>query len=181
MKKTIGIYFSIVLAASSLVSHAYAYERIELDNQRTSVQYAGPIKSVAKVIEGYKWLGQNKEMNGGVVFEAYDNKYFGRADTSLGEAIMIKAIFYTYDKVSKETVMIARKSEIEGFVELYGEESPELQLHIKLIDGNTFQAFNSVYDYQSSDKLHTYKKVEKFNKSPYGERIKSASDSGMVF
>ncbi|MBA6144963.1 hypothetical protein H4B97_21240 [Pseudomonas juntendi] len=180
MKKTIGLYFSVILSASSVTS-AQAYERVELDDQRTSVEYAGPIKSVAKVIEGYKWLGQTKDMNGGVVFEAYDNQYFGRPDSYLGNAILVKATFYTYQRVTKETVMIARKSEIDGFVELYAEHSPELQMHIKVIDNDTFQVFNSVHDYQSPNKLYTYKKVTQFNKSPHGNRLKSASESGMVF
>ena len=181
MKKTIGLCFSLAFAASSIAYTAQAYERVELDHLRTSVEYPGPIKSVAKVIEGYKWLGQTKEMNGGVVFEAYDNQYFGRSDTSLGNAIMVKATFYTYDKVSKETVMIARQSEITGFVELYGMESPEFQMHIKTVGENEFQAFSSSYDFDKPQKLMTYKKVEQFNKSPHGERLRSASDSGMVF
>ncbi|WP_323601434.1 hypothetical protein [Pseudomonas putida] len=181
MKKTIGLCISVVLAASSLVPTAQAYERVELDDQRTSVEYAGPIKSVAKVIEGYKWLGQTKDMNGGVVFEAYDNQYFGRPDSYLGNAILVKATFYTYQRVTKETVMIARKSEIDGFVELYAEHSPELQMHIKVIDNDTFQVFNSVHDYQNPSKLYTYKKVSQFNKSPYGERLKSAKDDGTIF
>ncbi|MDH2015487.1 hypothetical protein N5J66_16125 [Pseudomonas juntendi] len=181
MKKAIGLCISVVLAASSLASVAQAYERVELDGQRTSVEYAGPIKSVAKVIEGYKWLGQTKDMNGGVVFEAYDNQYFGRPDSYLGNAILVKATFYTYQRVTKETVMIARKSEIDGFVELYAEHSPELQMHIKVIDNDTFQVFNSVHDYQNPNKLYTYKKVSQFNKSPYGERLKSAKDDGTIF
>lgn len=181
MKKTIGLCFSVVLAASSLASTVQAYERVELDHDRTSVEYSGPIKSVAKVIEGYKWLGQTKEMNGGVVFEAYDNQYFGRPDTSLGNAIMVKATFYTYDKVSKEAIMIARQSEITGFVELYGMESPELQMHIKTVGENEFQAFSSKYDADSPKKLMTYKKVQQFNKSPYGDRLQSAKDDGTIF
>ncbi|MBA6137679.1 MULTISPECIES: hypothetical protein [Pseudomonas] len=181
MKKTIGLCFSVMLATSSLISAAQAYERVELDHARTSIEYSGPIESVAKVIEGYRWLGQTKEMNGGVVFEAYDNKYFGRADTSLGNAIMVKATFYTYDQVSKEAIMIARQSEITGFVELYGMESPELQMHIQTVGENEFQAFSSKYDSDKPQKLMTYKKVEQFNKNPHGERLKSASDSGMVF
>lgn len=181
MNKSIGFCFAVALTASSVLSNAQAYERVELDHARTSIEYSGPINSVAKVIEGFRWLGQTKEMNGGVVFEAYDNKYFGRADTSLGNAIMVKATFYTYDKVSKEAIMIARQSEITGFVELYGMESPELQIHIKPVSENEFQAFSSKYDFDNPKKLMTYKKVEQFNKSPHGERLKSASDSGMVF
>lgn len=181
MKRTIGYCLSLVLATSSLVSTAQAYERVELDHDRTSIEYSGPIKSVAKVIEGYKWLGQTKEMNGGVVFEAYDNKYFGRPDTSLGNAIMVKATFYTYDQVSKEAIMIARQSEITGFVELYGMESPELQMHIKPVGENEFQAFSSKYDFDNPKKLMTYKKVTQFNKSPYGERLKSAEEDGTFF
>jgi len=181
MRKIIGLFVAAILATSSIAVNADTFKKSSLNSDRTSVEYAGPIKAVEKVIEGYKWLGQSAEMNGGVVFEAYDNKYFGRSDTSLGDAIMVKAKFYTYDQLSKETVMIARKSEIDGFVELYAENSPELQLHIRVIDKDTFQAFNSVYDYKNQNKLYTYKKVTQFNKSPYGERLKSASESGVIF
>ena len=179
MNKTIGLCFSVALAASSLVSNAEAYERVELDRDRTSVQYAGPIKSVTEVIEGYKWLGQTEAMNGGVAFEAYDNPNFGKNDKVSGSAIMVKAIFYTYDEVSKEELMIARQSQIDGFVELYGYDSPDIQLHIKVVDDNAFEAFSSAGDYNNKHKLFTYKKVEKFNKSPYGDRLESAEDSGV--
>ena len=179
MKKIMVLGLSTILTASLLVPNAQAYERVELDHDRTSVEYSGPIKSVAKVIEGYRWLGQTKEMNGGVVFEAYDNQYFGRSDTSLGNAIMVKATFYTYDKVSKEAIMIARQSEITGFVEIYGMESPELQMHIKAVGENEFQAFFSKYDSDSAQKLMTYKKVQQFNKNPYGDRLESAEESGV--
>ncbi|UVL90964.1 hypothetical protein [Pseudomonas sichuanensis] len=181
MNKSIGFCFAVVLIASSVLSNAQAYERLELNHDRASIEYSGPINSVAKVIEGYRWLGQTKEMNGGVVFEAYDNKYFGRADTSLGNAILVKATFYTYDQVSKEAIMIARQSEISGFVELYGMESPELQMHIKTVGENEFQAFSSKYDFDNPKKLMTYKKVQQFNKSPYGERLKSAEEDGTFF
>ena len=179
MKRFIGFGLSAIVVTSLLVTNAQAYERVELDHARTSIEYSGPIEAVAKVIEGYRWLGQTKEMNGGVVFEAYDNQYFGRSDTSLGNAIMVKATFYTYDQVSKEAIMIARQSEIAGFVELYGMESPELQMHIQTVGENEFQAFSSKYDSDKPQKLMTYKKVQQFGKSPYGERLESAEDSGV--
>lgn len=179
MNKIIRLCFSVALVASSVVSAVEAYEKVELDRDRTSLQYASPIKSVTKVIEGYKWLGQTKEMNGGVVFEAYDNPNFGKNDKVSGSATMVKAIFYTYDKVSKEEIMIARQSQIDGFVELYGYNSPDIELHIKVVDDKEFEAFSSVGDYDKSNKLVTYKKVEKFNISPYAERLESAEDSGV--
>jgi hypothetical protein len=181
MKINVGLYFVVVLAALPLVCGAETFKRVELDRDRTSVQYAGPIKSVTKVIEGYKWLGQTEAMNGGVVFEAYDNPNFGKNDKVSGSAIMVKAIFYTYDEVSKEEIMIARQSQIDGFVELYGYDSPDIQLHVKVVDDNAFEAFSSAGDYNKQHKLFTYKKVEKFNKSPYGDRMKSAKDDGTIF
>ena len=65
--KIIGLCFAVVLATSSSVASAETFERAELDKDRTSVQYAGPIKSITKALEGYRWLGQSKDMNGGVV------------------------------------------------------------------------------------------------------------------
>lgn len=181
MKKKLGLWFAVILVTSSFIANAETFERLDLNKDRTSLQYASQIKSVAKVIEGYKWLGQTPEMNGGVVFEAYDNPDFGKNDQISGSSIMVKAIFYTYQSVSKEAIMVARQSEIAGFVELYGYDSPELQLHIRVLNDNTFQAFSSVDDYKEKDKLFNYKKVKEFNKSPYGERLKSASDSGVIF
>jgi hypothetical protein len=77
--------------------------------------------------------------------------------------------------------MIARQSEIPGFVEFYGYESRELQLHIKMVDSDTFQAFSSDDQYNRPEKLMTYKKVDQFNKSHYKSEMKDAEESGMIF
>ncbi len=181
MKKTIGLCFAIALAASSFVTNAETFERVELDKDRTSVQYAGPIKSITKALEGYRWLGQTKDMNGGVVFEPYVNTRFGKNDTETGGAIMVKATYYLYDEPVKEALMIARQSEIPGFVEFYGYESRELQLHIRMVNDDTFQAFSSADEYRKPDKLMAYKKVDNFNKSNYKSEMKDAEESGMIF
>ena len=181
MKKTIGLCFAVALAASSFVANAETFERVELDKDRTSVQYAGPIKSITKSLEGYRWLGQSADMNGGVVFEPYVNTRFGKNDTETGGAIMVKATYYLYDEPVKEALMIARQSEIPGFVEFYGYESRELQLHIRMVNDDTFQAFSSADEYRKPDKLMAYKKVDNFNKSNYKSEMKDAEESGMIF
>jgi len=179
--KIIGLCFAVVLATSSSVASAETFERAELDKDRTSVQYAGPLKSITKALEGYRWLGQSKDMNGGVVFEPYVNTRFGKNDTETGGAIMVKATYYLYDKPVKEALMIARQSQIPGFVEFYGYESRELQLHIRMVDDSTFQAFASDDEYRKPDKLMTYNKVEKFNESYYKDQLESAMDDGTFF
>lgn len=182
MKKTIGLCFVVALAASSVFANAETFKRIELDKDRTSIQYAGPIKSITKALEGYRWLGQSKDMNGGVVFEPYENTRFGKNDTETGGAIMVKATYYLYEKPVKEAVMIARQSQIPGFVEFYNLDSRELQLHIRMVNADTFQAFSSDDQYQNPAKnLMTYKKVDQFNKSKYKDKLKSAEESGMIF
>ncbi len=179
--KIIGLCFAVVLATSSSVASAETFERAELDKDRTSVQYAGPIKSITKALGGYRWLGQSKDMNGGVVFEPYVNTSFGKNDNEKGGAIMVKATYYLYDKPVKEALMIARQSQIPGFVEFYGYESRELQLHIRMVDDSTFQAFASDDEYRKPDKLMTYNKVEKFNESYYKDQLESAMDDGTFF
>ena len=181
MKDFIGLCIAAILATLSLSASAETFNYVELDKDRTSVEYAGPIKSMTKALEGHRWLGQTADMNGGVVFEPYANPNFGKNETETGGAIMVNATYYLYDKPVKEALMIARQSQIPGFVEFYGYESRELQLHIKMVDDNTFQAFSSDTQYNRPDKLMTYKKVEQFNKSPYKSRLKSASESGMIF
>ena len=181
MDKIISVVFASLIAVSSFAASAETFERVELDKDRTSVQYAGPIKSVTKSLEGYKWLGQSDDMNGGVVFEPYANPDFGKNDTETGGAIMVAATFYLYDKPVKEALMIARQSEIPGFVEFYGYESRELQLHIRMVNDDTFQAFSSADEYRKPDKLMAYKKVDNFNKSNYKSEMKDAEESGMIF
>ena len=181
MKKIIGLCLAVVLAVSSFVASAETFKHVELDKDRTSVQYAGPIKSITKALEGHRWLGQTPEMMGGVVFEPYTNDKFGQNETETGGAIMVKATFYLYDEPVKDALMIARQSQIPGFVEFYGYESRELQLHIKMINDDTFQAFSSDTQYNRPDKLMIYKKVEQFNKSHYKSEMKDAEESGMIF
>ena len=181
MKKIIGLCLAAVLATSSLVAVAETFKHVELDKDRTSVQYAGPIKSITKSLENHRWLGQSADMNGGVVFEPYANDKFGQNETETGGAIMVKATFYLYDKPVKEALMIARQSQIPGFVEFYGYESRELQLHIRMVNDDTFQAFSSDTQYSNPANLMTYKKVEQFNKSHYKSEMKDAEESGMIF
>ncbi len=177
----INFVFASLIAAFSFAASAETFDRVELDKDRTSIQYAGPIKSITKALEGYRWLGQTKDMNGGVVFEPYENTRFGKNDTETGGAIMVKATYYLYEKPVKEALMIARQSEIPGFVEFYGYESRELQLHIRMVGDGEFQAFSSAEQYRKPEKLMVYKKVDSFNKSNYKDQLKSAEDSGMVF
>jgi hypothetical protein len=181
MDKVIIVVFASLIAVSSFAASAETFERVELDKDRTSVQYAGPIKSITKAIEGYRWLGQSADMNGGVVFKPYANPKFGKNDTETGGAIMVTATYYLYDKPVKEALMIARQSEIPGFVEFYGYESRELQLHVRMVDNNAFQAFSSADEYRKPEKLMTYKKVENFNKNNYKDQLKSAEESDMWF
>ena len=181
MKIFIGSCLAAILTISSLAASAEVFKHVELDKDRTSVQYAGPIKSITKALEGHRWLGQTADMNGGVVFEPYVNPNFGKNDTESGGAIMVKATFYLYDKPVKETLMIARQSQIPGFVEFYDYDSRELQLHIKMVDDGTFQAFSSDTQYNRPDKLMTYKIVEQFNKSPYKDQLESIEESGMWY
>ena len=54
--------FASLIAAFSFTASAETFERIELDKDRTSVQYAGPIKSITKALEGYRWLGQTEDI-----------------------------------------------------------------------------------------------------------------------
>ncbi|NNB51555.1 hypothetical protein [Pseudomonas fragi] len=181
MDKVISIVFASLIAASPFAALAETFERVELDKDRTSVQYAGPIKSITKALEGYNWLGQSADMGGGVFFKPYVNPKFGKNDTETGGAIMVTATFYLYDKPVKEALMIARQSQISGFVEFYGYESRELQLHIRMVDDDTFQAFSSDDQYRNPVNLMTYKKVEKFNKSNYKDQLESAHESGGFF
>ena len=181
MKKVIGLALAIILPNFATFANAETFQHVELDKDRRSVEYSGPINKTIHAIKERKWLGQTKDMNGGVVFTPYVNPQFGKNNTESGGAIMVTATFYLYDKPVKEALMVARQSEIPGFVEFYGYDSRELQMHIRMIDGDTFQSFASDTQYRSPEKLNTYKVVENFNKSPYKSELKSALDDGTFY
>ena len=178
MDKILGILLASLIAVSPFAVSAETFGHVELDKDRRSVEYSGPINKTINAIKDRKWLGQTKDMNGGVVFTPYVNPQFGKNNTESGGAIMVTATFYLYDQSVKEALMVARQSEIPGFVEFYGYDSRELQMHIRMIDGDTFQSFASDTQYRSPEKLNTYKKVEYFNKSQYKSQLKTPEESG---
>ena len=181
MKMIIGLALPVLLAILPMIAYAEAFQYIELDKDRRSVEYSGPINKTISAIKERKWLGQTKDMNGGVVFAPYVNQQFGKNNTESGGAIMVTATFYLYDEPVKEALMVARQSQIFGFVEFYGYDSRELQMHIRMVDDDTFQAFSSEKQYQSPEELNTYKKVENFSKSNYKSELKSALEDGTFF
>lgn len=181
MEKIKSFVLASLIAALSFAASAETFEHVELDKDRRSIEYSGPINKTINAIKEHKWLGQTKDMDGGVVFTPYVNPQFGKNNTESGGAIMVTATFYLYDKPVKEALMVARKSEISGLVEFYGYDSRELQMHIRMIDNDTFQSFASDTQYSSPEKPNTYKKVESFNKSNYKSELKSALDDGTFF
>lgn len=181
MEKIKSFVLASLIAALSFAASAETFKHVELDKDRRSIEYSGPINKTINAIKEHKWLGQTKDMDGGVVFTPYVNPQFGKNNTESGGAIMVTATFYLYDKPVKEALMVARKSEISGLVEFYGYDSRELQMHIRMIDNDTFQSFASDTQYSSPEKPNTYKKVESFNKSNYKSELKSALDDGTFF
>jgi len=181
MDKLKSIMLAALIVGFSCTASAETFEHVDLDKDRRSVEYSGPINKTINALKEHKWQGQTEDMNGGVVFTPYVNPQFGKNDTESGGAIMVTATFYLYDKPVKETLMVARQSQIPGFVEFYGYDSRELQMHIRMTDSDTFQAFASDTQYQSPEKLETYKKVEHFPQSKYKSELKSALDDGTVF
>ena len=138
MDKILGILLASLIAVSPFAVSAETFVYVELDQDRRSVEYSGPISKTINTITERKWLGQTKDMNGGVVFTPYVNQQFGRNNTESVGAIMVTATFYLYDQPVNEALMVARQSQIPGFVEFYGYDSRELQMHIRIIDDDTF-------------------------------------------
>ena len=89
---------------------------------------------------------------------------------------------FKYDKEQVRTMpyeLYSRQSERVGYVEFWDDESKSA-MHIKALDSNTLEIFT--YANESNEKNRMiYKKVARFEKNPNKERLKSASDSGMIF
>jgi hypothetical protein len=74
--------------------------------------------------------------------------------------------------------LYARKSEREGFVELWDESSESL--HIRVVDENTLEVLRYPKERDERERVF-YKKVEQFVKNPHASRLKSAEEDGTFY
>lgn len=152
-----AIALSLVLGVSSIAQAAPVIND-SLSNTRTSIEYESTINSVLHTLEGAKW--QN-EKGIGYTFRHNSNITSSwKGDEMIENGIFVDVTVYYYGKEYTQYVGYARKSKINGYVEIFNWDSRDTQNHIKVIDSNTLSIY---YHVGPTEKENTFKRVNSFN------------------
>lgn len=179
MKLKFAVALSCLLGVSSVAFAQLSFQYQELPSDRSSREYGAQIKALEKVIDGYKWAADN---GSGFISKSIPNPIPTATSDRAVNGLYFGLQRYYYDKEQVRTLpyeLYARQSERVGYVELWDDESKS-SMHIKTIDNNTLEVLNDAKEDREKSRL-IYKKVQQFKKSPHENKIKSASESGVVF
>jgi len=179
MKLKFAVALSCLLGVSSVAFAKLDFQYEKLPQDRTSRDYGAQIKALDKIISGYKWVA---EFGTGFTITAIPNPVPTATSDRAVNGLYFGMNKYKYDKEQIRTMpyeLYARESERVGYVEFWDDESKSA-MHIKALDSNTLEVFT--YANESNEKNRMiYKKVDQFEKNPNKSKLKSASESGMVF
>lgn len=179
MKLKFAVALSCLLGVSSIAFAKLDFQYQDLPQDRSSRDYGAQIKALDKIISGYKWVA---EYGTGFTITAIPNPVPTATSDRAVNGLYFGMNKFKYDKEQVRTMpyeLYSRQSERVGYVEFWDDESKSA-MHIKALDSNTLEIFT--YANESNEKNRMiYKKVARFEKNPNKERLKSASDSGMIF
>ena len=179
MKLKFAVALSCLLGVSSIAFAKLDFQYQDLPQDRSSRDYGAQIKALDKIISGYKWVA---EYGTGFTIPAIPNPVPTATSDRAVNGLYFEMNKFKYDKEQVRTMpyeLYSRQSERVGYVEFWDDESKSA-MHIKALDSNTLEIFT--YANESNEKNRMiYKKVARFEKNPNKERLKSASDSGMIF
>lgn len=178
MKKILSGIFALFLMFSISAHADINVEIKDLPRDRTSMEYGAKIKDLLAVIGGYKW--ENKKNHEGFTITQIENKFKNTGSKVTDDAMFFEIKQYYYDKEIDSIVFYARESERVGFVEFLNWENNSGQYHIKVVNKDTLEIYNNATEKNEKNRM-IFEKTETFDKDPSKPRLKSASESGMIF
>lgn len=164
MKK---IAFAFFLILASL--HSFAFEKIDLPNNRTSMEYGPQVRSFINNVEHYKWEAKNGEAFHFVqAARPYEDEF-------VNQNIYLTVKSYFYGEQTSDRLMYVVQSKYVGFLDLIDHETNQVIPIRYLSDGK-------VETFDWSDEVTDFTKVEKWSENPKPiEDLGSAEDRGMLF
>lgn len=171
MKKILSLVFAGLISISgSLMAVPYP-EVIDVDNDRTSMDYAPQIRDLLNKIEHHKWEADNGL---GYHFLQVDAPY-KTENTALGIFVNVKT--YLYGDLIGENIMYLIQSKYKGYIDIVDFRSSERLSVRYLPEGNAFGLFRGS---KGDDK---YVKVKDFNTVNPNPPIEPVSErhKGFIF
>lgn len=164
MKK---IAFALFLVLASL--NSYAFEKIDLPNGRTSMEYSAQVRSFINSVENYKWEAANGE---GFHFLQAEKPY---DDEFVNQNMYFNTDSFFYGSKTSNRLMYIVQSEYVGFLELIDHETSQ-SIPVRYLPNGTIQTI------QSSGEVMTFSKVSKWSENPNPiEEWENAEESGMIY
>lgn len=165
MNNTIKLFF--VALAFLNVNPAYSFERIDLDPNRTSMEYAPQARDFINKVTNYKWEAENGE---GFHFMETDKPY---EDVYANQNMFLKVKTFIYGTPTGESLSYVVQSRTVGFLDVINWENRTI-LTLRLLPDGTLESYNS--------DLMKFRKVQEWSVNPDPvEDIPSAEEMGTFF
>ena len=176
MKKAFLAGLAILVASSAFA--AGGDTQTELDRNRSSAPYKKQIFETLSHIENKKWSDGGAD--GFIIIHDTKSRKYNWDDPYYADGVFVKVQRFYYGKLLKEYPGYVRQSPWDGYIEIYNEEARSQQLHIKMVDDDTFNLYHHSYP---SEERFTLKHVSEFNTdNPHEkDKPKSAEDKGIIF
>lgn len=164
MKK---IAIALFIALTSFQS--YAFEKIDLQNGRTSMEYGSHVRSFVNKVENYKWeAGNGEAFHFAQAAKPYEDDFVNQ-----NVYLTVKSFFYGSE--TAERLMYVVQSEYVGFLDLIDHETSQV-IPIRYLPDDSIETIDW------SDEITSFTKVEKWSKNPNPvQEQETAEESGMIF
>ena len=167
MNNTIKLFF--VALAFLNVNPAYSFERIDLDPNRTSMEYAPQARDFINKVTNYKWEAENGE---GFYFIEADKPY---ESEFANQNMFLNVKTYFYGTPTGESLRYVIQSEFVGFLEVVDWENSTI-LNLRLLPDGSLES------YMSNGEIMKFRKVKEWSEDPDPvEDLGSAEERGLVF
>ncbi len=161
--KLVGFFFFVLISLSGFTFAAGGDTQTELDRNRSSTPYKKQIFETLSRIENKKWTDGGAD--GFIIIHDTTPREYNWKEEYYEAGVFVKVQRFYYGKLLKEYPGYVRQSKWNGYIEIYNEENRSQQLHIRMVDDDTFNLY--FHDYPS-EKRFVLKHVGEFNKdNPY--------------
>lgn len=167
MKSKIKLFFLALVFLN--VNVAYSFERIDLQDNRTSMEYAPQVRDFINKVTNYKWEAENGE---GFHFVEAEKPY---EDEYANQNMFLKVNTFIYGTATGEDLRYVVQSKTVGFLDVISWEHRTV-LTLRLLPDGTLES------YTSSGELMKFKTVEEWSENPDPvEDLESAEERGSFF
>ncbi len=163
------IKFLVLSLALLNINMAYSLERVQVKDNRTSMEYAPQVRDFINKVTNYKWEAENGE---GFHFMEADKPY---EDEFANQNMFLNVKTFIYGTKTGEGLSYVVQSKFVGFVDLINWESRTMLTLRLLPDG-------SLESYMSNGELMKFRKVQEWSENPNPvEDLESSEERGSFF